>query len=267
MLEGDQVGKSLAGISSADLPLTEMVEAAGRDSSNCERDFVLARSGRMRRIRSDAHVLEDAAGAKLGCIIMFRDANQRYVEEQRLQRIERFQNLGMLAAGPIHEIGNPLTALGIHVGLLEERLEQSGGMGSAGELIEMMESEIERLDGVLEDFRDYADLQTVVVWPTDLVGVLERVTRLIRPQAAQQGVRVELRKPVVPLPPVLLDADKFAQAVLNLAVNALEAMPSGGDLTVAAARRDGSVGIEVSDTGRGIAPEVRDNLFKPYVTT
>jgi signal transduction histidine kinase len=66
---------------------------------------------------------------------------------------------------------------------------------------------------------------------------------------------------------VPLDADKFAQAVLNLAINALEAMPSGGELTVGAERRDGSVEVEVSDNGPGITPEVRENLFEPYVTT
>jgi two-component system sensor histidine kinase HydH len=66
---------------------------------------------------------------------------------------------------------------------------------------------------------------------------------------------------------VPLDAEKFAQAVLNLAINALEAMPTGGELVFRAARRDGSVEVDVSDSGPGIAPEVREDLFKPYVTT
>jgi signal transduction histidine kinase len=219
------------------------------------------------RLRADAHVLEVAAGSRLGCVVMLRDVTQRYLEEQRLQRIERLQNLGLLAAGLIHEIGNPLTALGIHLRLLEERLEESGRTGPAGELIEVLESELERLDGVLEEFRDYTDLQTLTLRSTDLFGVLEHVTRLVRPQAAQQGVRVELRKPVFPVPRVLLDGDKCSQAVLNLAVNAMEAMPSGGELTLGVAVRNGSVDVEVSDNGPGIAPEVRQNLFKPYVTT
>jgi PAS domain S-box-containing protein len=267
MLDGDHVGKPLSGISSADVPLVAMVEEAASEPAIRERDFVLQRGGRTQRIRADSHVLEDAAGTRLGCVIMLRDVTQRYLEEQRLQRIERLQNLGLLAAGLIHEIGNPLTALGIHVRLLEERLEACGAMASAAELIEVLESEIERLDGVLVEFRDYADLQTLAMRPTDVVSILERVSRLIRPQATRQSVRVELRKPVPPLPLVTLDADKFAQSVLNLAVNALEAMPSGGEMTVGAERHDGSVAVRVSDTGPGIAAEVRENLFKPYVTT
>jgi two-component system sensor histidine kinase HydH len=167
----------------------------------------------------------------------------------------------------IHEIGNPLTALGIHIRLLEERLEEPGGVASAGELIEVLESEIRRLEGVLEEFRDYADLQTLSLRPADVFVVLERVARLIRPQAAQQCVRVELRRPEPPPPPVPLDAEKFAQAVLNLAINALEAMPTGGELVLGAGLRDGAVEVEVSDNGPGIAPDVRGDLFKPYVTT
>jgi signal transduction histidine kinase len=245
------------------------VAAPGTDPSGCERDYVLERNGHTRRIRADAHILEDSTGGRLGCIIMLRDVTQRYLEEQRLQRIERFQSLGLLASGLIHEIGNPLTALGIHVRLLEQRIEEPepGGAASASEPIGILKSEIERLGRVLEDFRDYADVQTLAMRPTDAVGALEQIARLIQPQAAQQGVRVELRRPQRGLPPVPLDSEKFAQAVLNLAINALDAMPRGGELVFGAALRDHSVEVEVSDNGPGIAPEVRENMFKPYVTT
>jgi PAS domain S-box-containing protein len=173
MMEGDHVGKSISEIASADLPLAGLIESAASDPTGLESNFVLERGGRTRRIRVDAHNLEDSLGVRLGSIIMLRDVTQRYLEEQRLQRIERFHNLGLLASGLIHEIGNPLTALGIHIRLLEERLEASGALASAGELVEVLESEIERLEGVLEEFRDYADLQSLVVRPTDLFSVLE----------------------------------------------------------------------------------------------
>jgi signal transduction histidine kinase len=267
MLKGYDAGQTLADISRADLPLAEMVAASGTDPSGCERDFVLERNRQTRRIRADAHILEDSTGGRLGCIIMLRDVTQRYLEEQRLQRIERFQSLGLLASGLIHEIGNPLTALGIHVRLLEKQIEEPDGAASASEIIGVLKSEIERLNRVLEDFRDYADVQTLAVRPTDALGVLEQVARLIQPQAAQQGVRVELKRPGRGLPPVPLDAEKFAQAVLNLAINALDAMPRGGELVLGAALQDHSVEVEVSDNGPGIAPEVRENMFKPYITT
>ena len=268
MVENDHVGGPLSSISSVDAPLAEMVASIrGGDTSGCERDLVLQRGGRARRIQASASVLEDAAGEQVGTIVMLNDVTQRYLDEQRLRRIERFHSTEMLASGLIHEIGNPLAALGIHIKLLEERLAEPGGVDSAVELIEVLKVEIERLDHVLVEFRDYADMESLSMEPTDLIGALERVARLIRPQAERQGVRVELRPPDLPLPPVPLDAEKFAQSLLNLAINALEAMPAGGTLVFAAAVRDQSVEIEVTDSGCGIAPEVREDLFKPFVTT
>jgi PAS domain S-box-containing protein len=97
-LAGDHVGEPLSGISSADIPLAQMVEVAEGDPSGRERDFVLERDGRTRWIRSEAHVLRDAAGEMLGCIIMLNDVTRRHLDEQRLQRIERFHSLGALAS-------------------------------------------------------------------------------------------------------------------------------------------------------------------------
>jgi nitrogen-specific signal transduction histidine kinase len=269
-LEGDKRGTPLATISSPDLPLTEMVtQLDQRNPPRTERDCVVEQNGRSRRISVDAQVVESAAGDVRHSILMLTDTTQRYLDEQRLQRIERFHNLGWLASGLIHEIGNPLTALDIHVQLLEERLSEPGSMAraSAGELMDVLKSEIQRLKGVLEEFRDYADLQTLSFLPTDLSAVLERIVRLIRPQAARQSVRVELEQPDRPLPMLSLDAEKCVQAVLNLAINALEAMPGGGELVLATELRESAVVVSISDTGPGIAPEVRENLFKPYVTT
>src|SRR5262249_4769640 len=96
---------------------------------------------------------------------------------------------------------------------------------------------------------------------------LERVVHLIRPEAERQGVWVDLRRPADPLPAVPLDADKFEEAVWNLAINALEAMPEGGDLIIKADARDGSLSVSVRDTGPGIPPEIRADVFKPYCST
>ena len=105
------------------------------------------------------------------------------------------------------------------------------------ELIGVLKSEVLRLNGVLESFRDFASLQRLTMRPADVLGVLEEIVRLIAPQAEQQRVEVTLRPPEPDLPRVPLDAEKFKQAVLNLVINALEAMPDGGSWSSRASAR------------------------------
>jgi signal transduction histidine kinase len=93
---------------------------------------------------------------------------------------------------------------------------------------------------------------------------LENTIRLVRPQAAQQQVQVTLADPNKAFPLIPLDAEKFEQAVLNLVINALEAMPAGGTLTLDAAVQDGWLQVQVTDTGPGIPPEIQKHLFQPY---
>ena len=99
------------------------------------------------------------------------------------------------------------------------------------------------------------------------MDLLEDTVRLIGPQALQQHVEVTLRHPEAALAEVPLDGDKFKQAVLNLVINALEAMPDGGKLLLDASAGEGELRVEVSDTGPGIAPEIQQDLFKPYSST
>jgi signal transduction histidine kinase len=93
------------------------------------------------------------------------------------------------------------------------------------------------------------------------------VVHLIRPEAQRQDVRIELRRPADPLVAVPLDSEKFEEAVWNLAINELEAMPEGGELIIEVSARDGSLSVSVSDTGPGIPPEIRADIFKPYFST
>jgi two-component system sensor histidine kinase HydH len=91
--------------------------------------------------------------------------------------------------------------------------------------------------------------------------------RLIDPQAAQQHVEVILRRNGAHPPRVPLDHDKFKQAVLNLVINALEAMPGGGQLVLETSALNGELLVQVSDTGPGISPEIESELFRPYFST
>jgi len=184
-----------------------------------------------------------------------------------MRRMERFLSLATLAAGLHHEIKNPLTALSIHIQLLEESLASGQTGHGVDELVSVLKTEVCRLNGVLESFRSFAHLRRLSLQPTDALGVLENAIRLVRPQAAEQRVQISLLHPQNELPAIALDPDRFEQAVLNLVINALEAMPEGGTLTISADVVDGEFRVWVKDSGPGIPPEVQKNLFQPYFST
>ena len=264
----DCVGQPLANVSAAGVSLAALAgEVADRNESLWDRDFTLDHGGRLRRIRAHAHVLKEAGRGALGCLFLLRDVSDRVLIEERIRRMERIISLGTLASGLHHEIKNPLTALSIHVQLLDKRLRDPGPCRPVDELIGVLKAEVKRLNGVLESFHDFASLRRLNKRPADVNGVLKEIVRLIAPQAEQQRVEVELACSETALPRVPLDAEKFTQAILNLVINALEAMPGGGKLTIAASAPDGELLVEVADTGAGIPVELHQDLFKPYFST
>jgi PAS domain S-box-containing protein len=267
-LDSECVGKPLAEVPSGGATLAALAgRVAERNAPIWDQDFTLERDGRERLIRTHAHVLKDSAGKPLGCVLLLRDVSDRVLMEERVRRMERFISLGTLASALHHEIKNPLTALSIHVQLLEKRLGEPNGRKPTDELMGVLKSEMRRLNGVLDSFRDFASLQRLTLRPADVFEILEQTVKLIAPQAAQQQVEVTLRRPEEDLPRVPLDYDKFQQAVLNLVINALEATPEGGSLVLGASARESEVVVEVTDTGPGIPPEIQPNLFKPYFST
>jgi len=264
----DCVGRSLASILLPDIPLMEVYrEVVKGQSTVLFRDLNVDRAGRVLRIRVDGHVLMDTEHIFLGCVIHLRDVTERTLLEERVRRMERFLSLATLASGLHHEIKNPLTALSIHIQLLEESLTNGKAGGALDEIGNVLKTEVCRLNGVLESFRTFANLQHLTLQPTDALGVIENAIRLIRPQATEQRVQIAFLHPEKELPPVALDAGKFEQAVLNLIINALEAMPAGGNLTVSATVADGEFLMSVKDSGPGIPAEVQRNIFQPYFST
>ncbi|CAN5248249.1 ATP-binding protein [soil metagenome] len=262
------VGHSLASICPPDVSLVEMYHVVvANQAAVRDRDFNTDRAGCLRRLRADGHVLKDNAGISLGCVIHIRDVTERVLLEERMRRMERFISLATLASGLHHEIKNPLTALSIHIQLLEESLANEKRGAAVDELVEVLKTEVCRLNGVLETFRSFANLQHLTIQPTAPLEVVENAIRLITPQATTQRVQITLLHSEMELPTMPLDANKFEQAVLNLIINALEAMPEGGQLTVSASIGDGQLRVSVQDSGPGIPLEIRPNLFQPYFTT
>jgi signal transduction histidine kinase len=267
-IDFDCIGQPIARISSAAVPLVELSRAVTeRKVAVSDRELTLDRAGRVRRLVASAVDLKDTRGATIGCVIHLRDVTERMLMTEQMWRMEQFASLSTLASGLLHEIKNPITALSIHVQLLEERLRTSSADARVSEVIDVLKSEVRRLDLTLEGFRNFASLQRLHLKKVDVQRVLEDVVRLIRPQAAQQGVRLEHAVAQGPLPPVALDTEKIEQAMLNLVLNALDAMPKGGELYLGATQKDGQIEVVVRDTGPGIPPEIQDHIFHPYFST
>jgi PAS domain S-box-containing protein len=267
-LESECVSRSLESVSSESLPLASLASlVVGRGAAVWDQDFVTTGNGCFRRVRAHAHVLKDRAQKTMGCVMLLRDVTDRVLMEERVRRMEQFGCLGSMASGLHHEIKNPLTALSIHVQLLEKRFRDPAPKRPVGELVNVLRTEVDRLNGILENFHDFAKLDRLNLQQVDVDVVLGEVARLIGPQAVAQRVDVSLRAANGTLPMVPLDVEKFKQAMLNLVVNALEAMPSGGTMTLSASAREGELRVEVADTGPGISPEIQSEVFKPYFST
>ncbi|MBI5480367.1 MAG: HAMP domain-containing histidine kinase [Deltaproteobacteria bacterium] len=199
-----------------------------------------------------------------------RTSYQRVLQEvagarrESLEALEsRNRELLSVARTVAHELKNPLAS----IQGLAQLLARGAAHGSKDqERFEVMLREIGRMGQVLDEFRGFArPLSGLTVARTDLGDLLHHVALLSEPEAAARGV--EVRAPAAAGPQVECDPQKVKQALLNLVRNALEALPGGGAITIAAATRDGAAEITVRDTGPGLAPAVRERLFQPGVTT
>ncbi len=187
------------------------------------------------------------------------------ITEARVRRMQRFIDLmGIAASGMNHEIRNPLTALSLHIQLLEERIRDEAISADLSDLIGVVNEEVLKLDKVLGNFRDLASSGGIEPTPVDVVALAAETIKLIEPAAAKQKVEVVFHRPYENSLIVMLDHEIFKHALLNLAIGSLEATPEGGELTFAAAVDDGELRFDVSDTGVSVPPAIRRDLFQPY---
>ncbi|TAK17355.1 MAG: hypothetical protein EPO35_03205 [Acidobacteria bacterium] len=172
--------------------------------------------------------------------------------------------LSRLNAGIAHEIKNPLNAMSIHLELLRNEI---GTARPAAEYLAVITEQLRRLDDVVQTFLKFSRPEQLTLRPTSLVTILQNIRPIVEAEAEPAGVRVEIHT-APSLPDVRADGPSLQNAILNLALNACQAMPGGGALTIAAERRPGGqVAVTVTDTGVGIPADQLDKIFNLYFTT
>lgn len=181
---------------------------------------------------------------------------------------ERYADLAELAGGFIHDIKNHLGTLSLNLQLLAEDFEspQTPRERKALTKVDRLRGECQRLLDLSNDFLRFARVKDLERQPTSLSALIEEMLDFFLPMARSGNIEIKSYLPV-DLPLVDLDRDLFKQALLNLLLNAQQAMPEGGTLTLQARAEPDQVCLELIDTGKGMAPDVVAQVFRPFYTT
>jgi two-component system, NtrC family, sensor histidine kinase HydH len=210
----------------------------------------------------DLHQIQQQMQSVIGDIEQVVQKLQQ--REREVLRAEQLAALGQLAAGVAHEIRNPLTSIKLLVQTLREEFE---ARGTPAEDLQVMELEIRRMERCLQTFLDYARPPQLDCKPLDLAVPISQTFALIAGRASKQGVALEFTPTTTPLL-VTADAEQLQQLLVNLTLNALDAMPRGGKLRIDLRELSGGqVELTVRDTGPGIVSKLLPTLFLPFVST
>jgi signal transduction histidine kinase len=211
-----------------------------------------------------ASLVPGADGAPLGVLLVSRNLAYISQVESTLSYSRKLSALNRLTAGIAHEIKNPLNATMIHLELLRMELADRE---QPLEHVNVIARQVRRLDEVVQGFLKFTRPEDLHLRAVDLGGVFDQIRPIVEAEAEKNRVEIAVDLPRG-LPPIEGDATLLEQTFLNLALNACQAMPEGGRLTVSAqaepARR---ISIDVEDTGTGIAPEHLSKIFDLYFTT
>ena len=188
--------------------------------------------------------------------------------EERLNQSERAAVIGRLTQAVAHEIRNPLNVINLSIDHASKKYapEDETRRKQFTRLLSSIKDEIERLKHLVSDLLNYGRPSRLAVETVDLRDLMEETLSLVRPQAEVQGVEVTIEDSTE-LASVSGDRERLKSFISNLAINALQAMPTGGHLNARVARTDGLVEVSIADTGVGISEEALNKIFEPYFST
>ncbi len=269
----DMVGKRLEEIFLPETTLGAAVLAAFARGAQMSAETVTLEDGRQVQVSLDriGDGRTDAADGEpdhtMGTLVTLRDTGTALELEQELEVSRRLAAIGRLTANVGHEVKNPINAMVVHLELLRGKL--AGGTverESAQKHVDILADEMHRLDRVVQTLADFSRPMELDLRDQDLRRVVEQTLELAGAELREHGVRVELVSPPGPLP-VRVDAELLRQALLNLLLNAMQAMPSAGVVRVTVRREQRLAIVEIADNGLGIPAALLPRIFDLYFTT
>lgn len=209
--------------------------------------------------------LVDSTGTFLGYVILFKDLTEVRALRREIERSQRLASVGRLAAGVAHEIRNPLSSIKGFATYFKQRYQD---VPEDRQTANIMIQEVDRLNRVVSQLLEFARPVTVTPKVSSFKTVLKDSLKLIERQAQDKQITIDARNSTH-IDEVEIDPDRINQVLLNLYLNAIEAMEAGGRLRVEVSGNGAGNGltIQISDTGHGIAGEDLSRIFDPYFTT
>ncbi|HUK53244.1 MAG TPA: ATP-binding protein [Candidatus Binatia bacterium] len=257
------IGQSISAL----LPsgLAEELESRARSAQGGEiyKFPLVNRAGQGLIVNVSVTPLEDKQGAELGRLVLLDDITERVQLEQQLLQTEKLTSLGLLAAGVAHEVNTPLAVISNYIQMLARQLP---GDDSRQKIIEKIVKQTFRASEIVNNLLNFSRTAAAEFTNVDLNAVIEETLTLVAHPFRAGHVSV-IKEFEEALPAVNGSGNRLQQVFLNLFLNAKDAMPSGGMLEVRTSSQNGSVSIEVTDTGVGIPGENLHRIFDPFFTT
>jgi PAS domain S-box-containing protein len=222
-----------------------------------------SQSGAVLDLLVSANPIRNEAGETMAALMIARDVTELRQLQQRIGDIERHRAIGQMAAALAHDFNNILETIGQAATLLEIKADRPASERKP--LLGLIQSTVRRGAEIIARVREYIRTGTGALSPVDVRQVIEEAVELTSPLWQKAGIKLTTH--LQPVGEVRTNAADLRRVFTNLIINAIEAMPHGGELTVATEQREGRVLATVSDTGVGIPPEHHKRIFFPYFTT
>jgi len=198
-------------------------------------------------------------------IFVVRDMTEIKLMEENIKRTEQLTAMGKLASAVAHEVRNPLNAISIIGQRLGREFKPAQREEEYSKLVDLVKSESLRLNGIVEEFLKFARPPRLNRQPTDMAQLLNETIAMIEVQTRDHNI--EVKKIYSDLGYWTVDREQLKQALLNLFLNGIEAMPKGGILSIKGYVNENGLYIDISDTGKGIPEEDQNRIFDLYFTT
>jgi two-component system, NtrC family, sensor kinase len=259
----DAMGRTLTEVLPADLAAEIVSQAASSHVCGMYKFHLHTPGGRHLVVNVSIAPLVGKDGARLGRLILLDDITQRVRLEEQMVQTEKLTSLGLLAAGVAHEVNTPLAVISNYIQMLAKQIPTDDPRQRT---IERIVKQTFRASEIVNNLLNFSRVGGSEFQELNLNSVLEETLTLVQHPFRTARVNV-IKDYTKELPPVLGSTTRLQQVFLNLFMNARDAMPSGGMLEVRTAARNGSVEVEVTDTGTGIPSEYLNRIFDPFFTT